>query len=121
MTCFHYINTSSEYKHVCKNQPFQNTNFYDRFKLFNISHIYLYFTAVQFYKYNFCNHSEYFHNRIENDQILHSHLTRFRNNNYLTLPFPCIVKYKHSFYYIILLKYGTLCQKKLGIRKLCIN
>ena len=47
---------------------------------------------------NFCNHSEYFHNRIENDQIFHSHLTRFRNNN-LTLPFPRIVKYKYSFYY----------------------
>ena len=75
--CIHCRNLSmpwSEYKHVCKNQPFQNTNLYDRFKLFNISHIYLYFTAVQFYKYNFSNHSENFHNRIENDQIFHSHL-----------------------------------------------
>ena len=26
-------------------------------------------------------------------------LTRFRNNNNLTLPFPRIVNYKHSFYY----------------------
>ena len=86
-------------KYLYKNKPFQNIDLYDRNKLFNISQIYFYFTAVQFYKYNFCNHIEYFHNRIENDQIFHSHLTRFKNNNNLILPFPRIVKYKHSFYY----------------------
>ena len=76
-----------------------NFSIYDKYTYFILIFIYFYFTAVQFYKYNFCNHSEYFHNRTENDQIFHSHLTRFRNNNNLTLPFPRIVKYKHSFYY----------------------
>ena len=33
-------------KYVYKNKHFQNINLYDRYKLFNISQIYFYFTAV---------------------------------------------------------------------------